>query len=162
MLVTTRYGKISARAFAHWKCVEVEEATTRWIEALSDPTNKRHNDHGRREDEDVDCGSVGRCCAVPAHADGLPVPLAVPVMAAPLPYTLPYRQGPPTRSCITTAIQLGYQTGNRYVANAAIEACKLYAPVQYPRRDPPPMPLGISLCPTVTTDDKEQRRPAPA
>ena len=82
---------------------------------------------------------------VPAHADGLLVPPPPPPVAAP--YTLPYLQGPPTRSCITTAIQLGYQTGNRYVANAAIEACKAYAPVVFPRRDPPPMPMGGFLPP---------------
>ena len=79
-----------------------------------------------------------------AHADGLlmPPPIEPPVMAAPLPYTLPYRQGPPTRGCLLSAIQLGYATGNRHVANAAVEACKRYAPVVYPSRNPPPISLG--------------------
>ncbi len=85
-----------------------------------------------------------------ARADGLPAPpppeaSLPPPGAGALPYTLPYRQGPPTRGCITTAIQLAYQTGNRYVGNAAIEACKQFAPVQYPSRYPPPMPLGGPL-----------------
>ena len=44
------------------------------------------------------------------------------------------------------------RTGNRFVANAAIEACKLYAPAVYPRRDPPPMPLGGS--PPPNGDDR--------
>jgi hypothetical protein len=84
-----------------------------------------------------------------ARADGLLVPPPPPPVydlpppgAGVLPYTLPYRQGPPTRSCVETAIQLGYQTGNRYVANAAVAACRAYAPVQYPRKYPPPLPLG--------------------
>jgi hypothetical protein len=83
-----------------------------------------------------------------ARADGLLLPPPPPAYELPppgagvLPYTLPYRQGPPTRSCVETAIQLGYQTGNRYVANAAVAACRAYAPVQYPRKYPPPMPLG--------------------
>jgi hypothetical protein len=79
-----------------------------------------------------------------AHADGLlvPPPELPPPGAGVLPYTVPYRQGPPARGCIMTAIQLGYQTGNRYVANAALEACKIYAPVHFPRRYPPVMPLG--------------------
>ena len=47
---------------------------------------------------------------VPAHADGLLVPPPPPPVAAP--YTLPYLQGPPMRSCITTAIQLGPATGS--------------------------------------------------
>ena len=64
------------------------------------------------------------------------------------------------RSCITTAIQLGYQTGNRYVANAAIEACKLYAPVQSTRAATRRRcHSAVPLRPTVTTDDNEQRRP---
>ena len=82
-----------------------------------------------------------------ARADGLhpPPPPAYelpPPGAGVLPYTLPYRQGPPTRGCLMTAIQLGYQTGNRYVANAAVAACRAYAPVEFPRRYPPPQPIA--------------------
>ena len=83
-----------------------------------------------------------------AHADGLQSPpppqeeVGPPPGAGVLPYTLPYRQGPPTPGCYRTAIQLGYATGNRHVAIAAIAACKAYAPVQYPSRYPPPVPLG--------------------
>jgi hypothetical protein len=68
----------------------------------------------------------------PARSDGLPIP--PPLIA------LPYQQ-PPTRSCVETAIQLGYQTGNRYVANAGVAACRYYAPVVWPRR-PWAAPLG--------------------
>src|SRR5262245_57898522 len=68
----------------------------------------------------------------PARPDGLLMP--PPPIAAPLPYTLPYVQGPPSRPCELTAIQLGYQTGNRYVANAAVAACRAYAPVAFPRK----------------------------
>ena len=80
-----------------------------------------------------------------ARADGGPPPPAYelpPPGAGVLPYTLPYRQGPPTRGCLMTAIQLGYQTGNRYVANAAVAACRAYAPVEFPRRYPPPLPIA--------------------
>ena len=46
-----------------------------------------------------------------ARADGLLLPPPVvelpPPGAGVLPYTLPYRQGPPTRGCLMTAIQLG-------------------------------------------------------
>jgi hypothetical protein len=78
----------------------------------------------------------------PARPDGLLVPPPPPPIAYAPPYTLPYRQGPPSRSCLMTAIQLGYQTGNRYVGNAAVAACRAYAPVEFPRRYPPPLPLG--------------------
>jgi hypothetical protein len=85
----------------------------------------------------------------PARPDGLllpppPVYQLPPPGAGVLPYTLPYRQGPPTQSCVMTAIQLGYQTGNRYVANAAVAACRAYAPVEYPRKPwlPPIAPPG--------------------
>lgn len=83
-----------------------------------------------------------------ARADGLQAPPPPPEISLPppgsgvLPYTLPFRQGPPTHGCIRTAIQLAYATGNRNVGLAAIEACKVYAPVQFPTRYPPPMPLG--------------------
>lgn len=78
----------------------------------------------------------------PARPDGLLAP--PPAYAVPAPYTLPYVQGPPTRSCVMTAIQLGYQTGNRYVANAAVAACRAYAPVAFPRKPwlPPIAPPG--------------------
>jgi hypothetical protein len=84
-----------------------------------------------------------------ARPDGLLPPPAI--VYAP-PYTLPYVQGPPTQSCLMTAIQLGYQTGNRYVANAAAAACRAYAPVAFPRRlwahpiappGPPMPPSGV-------------------
>lgn len=84
----------------------------------------------------VTCGIAGNCLGVDGRwTSNLE-------SGVPYAYTLPYRQGPPTRSCVETAIQLGYQTGNRYVANAAVAACRAYAPVQYPRKYPPPMPLG--------------------
>jgi hypothetical protein len=67
----------------------------------------------------------------PSRADGL--------LAEPPP---PMLVRPPTRSCVETATQLGYQTGNRYVANAAVAACRVYAPVPLPRKYPPPIPLG--------------------
>ena len=79
---------------------------------------------------------------VPAHADGL----LVPPPPAPLPYTLPYVQGAPSQSCLMTAIQLGYQTGNRYVANAAAAACRRYAPVVFPRKPWGPL-LGAPIPP---------------
>ena len=72
--------------------------------------------------------------AVPGHADGLLVP--PPYIGPPPPV-----QGPPTQSCIETAIQLAYQTGSARVGNAAAEACRYYAPVRFPQQPPPP-PLG--------------------
>lgn len=76
-----------------------------------------------------------------AHADGLllPPPPPPPEYVGPPPqlYSLPVpgRQGPPMQSCIETAIQLAYQTGSRQVGNAAAEACRYFAPVQFPRAD---------------------------
>lgn len=75
-----------------------------------------------------------------AHADGLLVPPPPPPVAygpPPVLYSLPTQgvQGPPSQSCIETAIQLAYQTGSRQVGNAAAEACRYYAPVQFPRAD---------------------------
>ena len=81
-------------------------------------------------------------CAIlsKAHADGLLVPPPPPGYYQPPPpplYSLPTQgvQGPPTQSCVETAIQLAYQTGSRQVGNAAAAACRYYAPVQFPRPD---------------------------
>src|SRR5262245_38451871 len=65
----------------------------------------------------------------PAHADGLILPPPPPSL-----YSLPGPaiQGPPSQSCLETAIQLAYQTGSRAVGNAAAEACRVYAPVRFP------------------------------
>jgi hypothetical protein len=76
-----------------------------------------------------------------AHADGLLVPPPPPpVVYGPPPpvrplWSLPVPgvQGPPSQSCIETAIQLAYQTGSRNVGNQAAEACRFYAPVQFPQ-----------------------------
>lgn len=74
-----------------------------------------------------------------AHADGLLVPPPPPGYGPPPQplWSLPTQgiQGPPSQSCIETAIQLAYQTGSRQVGNAAAEACRYYAPVQFPRAD---------------------------
>jgi hypothetical protein len=74
-----------------------------------------------------------------ARADGLPLP-PPPVAYGPPPvaYSLPTpgHQGPPSQSCVETAIQLAYQTGSRNVGNAAVEACRYYAPVHFPYADP--------------------------
>jgi|KBSMisStaDraftv2_1062788.scaffolds.fasta_scaffold00032_116 hypothetical protein len=74
-----------------------------------------------------------------AHADGLLVPPPPPPAygyGPPPPplYSLPTPgfQGPPSQSCIETAIQLAYQTGSRQVGNAAAEACRYFAPVNFP------------------------------
>lgn len=71
---------------------------------------------------------------LPAHADG-PPPL--PVIVPPPPIV----QLPPTQSCIETAIALGYLTGSARVGIAAVEACRIYAPVRFPQ-PAPPVPLG--------------------
>jgi hypothetical protein len=73
-----------------------------------------------------------------ARADGMLLPPPPPPVAygpPPQPlYSLPTPgfQGPPSQSCIETAIQLAYQTGSRQVGNAAAEACRYYAPVNFP------------------------------
>ena len=75
--------------------------------------------------------------AVHANADGLRgLPPAYQPEPPPL-FSLPTQgvQGPPSQSCIETAIQLAYQTGSRQVGNAAAAACRYYAPVQFPRSD---------------------------
>ncbi len=88
-----------------------------------------------------------------ARADGLPYEPPPPVAYGPPPpvaWSLPTPgyQGPPSQSCVETAIQLAYQTGSRNVGNAAVEACRYYAPVHFPYADPrryygpPPPPLG--------------------
>jgi hypothetical protein len=48
-----------------------------------------------------------------AQADGLPPPQALPPPQ-------------PSQSCLTNALQLGYQTGRREVAYAATEACLMF------------------------------------
>jgi hypothetical protein len=75
--------------------------------------------------------------AVPARADGLLVPPPPTLWSLPVPGV----QGPPTQSCIETAIQLAYQTGSRAVGNAAAAACAYYAPVRFPQPyyGPPPL-----------------------
>ena len=52
--------------------------------------------------------------ALPARADGLPLPQAY----------LPPPQ--PSQSCLMTALQLGYLTGRREVAYSNTEACLLF------------------------------------
>jgi hypothetical protein len=68
-----------------------------------------------------------------ARADGL---LGLPPAYGPRPplYSLPTPgfQRPPSQSCVETAIQLAYQTGSRQVGNAAAEACRYFAPVDFP------------------------------
>ena len=76
--------------------------------------------------------------AVPAHADGLLVPPPLPVIVPPPPVV----QLPPTQSCVETAIQLGYQTGQARVGLAAVEACRFYAPVRIPQAYYGPPALG--------------------
>lgn len=70
-----------------------------------------------------------------ARADGLLMP-PPPAYGPPPPtlYSLPTPgfQGPPSQSCLETAIQLAYQTGSRQVGNAAAEACRYFAPVSFP------------------------------
>jgi hypothetical protein len=75
-----------------------------------------------------------------ARADGLYPPPPPPLAAIPLPP--PVVQLPPSESCIETAIQLGYQTGNPRVGQAAAEACRIYAPVRFPGRYYGPPALG--------------------
>ena len=59
----------------------------------------------------IGCDGASRCCGgTGACGRFAPVPPPPPPVAAP--YTLPYLQGPPMRSCITTAIQLGPATGS--------------------------------------------------
>ena len=72
---------------------------------------------------------------IAARADGafLPPPLYGPP---------PFVQLPPKQSCVETAIQLGYQTGNPRVATAAVEACRIYAPVRMPYSYYGPPALG--------------------
>jgi hypothetical protein len=74
----------------------------------------------------------------PARADGLLVPPPLPAILPPPPAV----QLPPSESCIETAIQLGYQTGNPRVGQAAAEACRVYAPVRFPGRYYGPPALG--------------------
>ena len=73
-----------------------------------------------------------------ARADGLPHGPPVAYGPPPVAYSLPTPgyQGPPSQSCVETAIQLAYQTGSRNVGNAAAEACRYYAPVNFPYADP--------------------------
>ena len=53
----------------------------------------------------------------------------------------PILQKPPTRSCVETAIQLGYMTSST-VGIAAVEACKIYAPILIPDPGAGVPPLG--------------------
>lgn len=49
----------------------------------------------------------------------------------------------PSRSCFETAIQLGYQTGSRYVGAAAVDTCRFYGvpEISYPTL--PYVPRGL-------------------
>ena len=86
-----------------------------------------------------------------ARADGggyypPPPPLLGPYMG-PRPWgipTGPMIQEPPRQSCVETAIQLAYQTGNPRVGQAAAAACQWYAPIRpaYMYYGGPPVPLG--------------------
>lgn len=69
-----------------------------------------------------------------ARADGLRGPPPVAYGPRPTLYSLPTPgfQRPPSQSCVETAIQLAYQTGSRQVGNAAAEACRYFAPVDFP------------------------------
>ena len=92
--------------------------------------------------------------AVPAHADGLLVPPPPPPVAAP--YTLPYLQGPPMRSCITTAIQLGPATGSWPTPRSRpASSTRRWSTRAATRRR---CRSAVPLRPTVTTDDNMQRR----
>ena len=95
-----------------------------------------------------------------AHADGLPPPQAFPLPQPPQ----------PSKSCLMTALQMGYLTGRREVAYANIEACIAFTrsrgvvlPYEWPRYYPPagygpPSPYlerkewpmsAITLCVTI-------------
>ena len=75
----------------------------------------------------------------PAHSDGAYGPPALRVWVPPPP--APILQTPPRRSCIETAIQLGYMTSST-VGIAAVEACKIYAPIIVPDAPQSVPPLG--------------------
>ena len=80
-----------------------------------------------------------------ARADGYRYP-PPPPHVGPVPWGIPMGpvvQEPPRESCVETAIQLGYQTGNPRVGQAAVAACQFYAPIRpaYMYYGGPP-PLG--------------------